>query len=57
MPLFLKYLNGWHQNVKHNNHFKNLKCIFICNNKQEDKTHQKQELKKELFNKRQEVKK
>lgn len=53
MPLFLKHLNGWHQNVKRNNHFKkNLKRVFICNNKQEDKTHQKQELKKELFKKK-----
>lgn len=46
-PLFLKHLNGWHQNVKCNIHFKNiLKCIFMCNNKQEDKTHPKQEFKK-----------
>lgn len=24
MPLFLKHLNGWHQNVKRNNHFKKI---------------------------------
>lgn len=27
-PLFLKHLNGWHQNVKHNTHFKKILNVY-----------------------------
>lgn len=58
MPLFLKHLNGWHQNVKCNTHFKKiLNAYSYVTTSKKTKHIKKQELKKELFKKRQEVKK